>query len=316
MATATPSSLSLDEVRAALAGALRPTQLNALASGPHAGPLLLASELGQHTGSFKARGALGAARFSTASHLLTASSGNFGAALAWAAAGAGRRCTVVMPDNSLERKVAAVRAHGAAVELIDTARISRVDRLRQLAAETPDSEAISPFDDERVIFGNATLGFEILAAMPTLDAILVPIGGGGIAAGLCVARDALGLPTQIYGCEPALGDDAARSLAAGRIIANPAEPATICDGARTISLGVRNFAILQRGLAGIFVVDDAAIHRALPDLAALGLAAEPTGALGFAALQQNSTVLHRRSVACVVSGGNRAGIAPLPLSPA
>lgn len=267
---------------------------------------LIAHELLQHTGSFKARGALAAVRFSTARHLCTASSGNFGAALAWAAAREGRACTVVMPDRSVQKKIDAVRRFGATVELIDTTRVSRLDRLREVAAALDDAEAISPYDDDRVILGNATLGLELLTARPDLDVILVPVGGGGLASGLCVARDELGRPTRIVGCEPLLGNDGARSLAAGRIVANDREPATICDGARTLALGARNFAILQRGLEAILEVDDDAVRGAMATLDAARLAAEPTGALAIAALQQNAARFAGQRVACVLSGGNRA----------
>lgn len=304
----TAPRLTVELVGHAIADKLRPADLSCNAElGAALGcSLLFASDIQQHTGSFKARGALAAVRFASAGHVVTASSGNFGAALAWAAAKAGKRCTVVMPHNSVARKIDAVRSHGATVDLIDTTVISRTARLNQVVAGLADAEAISPYDDERVIFGNATLGTAILTTDPQLDAIVVPIGGGGLASGLCVARDHLGRKTRIYGCEPALGDDAARSLAAGHIVANAFEPATICDGARTLSLGVRNFAILQHGLAGMFTVDDDAVRAAMARLDGVGLAAEPTGALAFAALQQNAEIFSGQRVACVVSGGNRA----------
>lgn len=291
------------EVRATIASHLRPTRIidgGALASG-----LTLVSEIGQHTGSFKARGALGAASYSSAPHLLTASSGNFGAALAWAAARSGRRCTVVMPASSVARKIEAVRAYGATVELVDTATSSRAEKLAAVAAATPGGEVLSPYDDDRVIFGNSTLGHELFAA-GAFDAIVVPVGGGGLASGIVVARDELDLPTPVFGAEPALGDDGARSLARGVLVANEREPATICDGARTLSLGERNFAILRHGLAAMLTVDDDAVSAAMTALDALGITAEPTGALAVAALQQNRSRFGGQRIACILSGGNRA----------
>lgn len=286
---------------------LRPTCLiRSIALDRIAGvEVLLISETFQHTGSFKYRAALSAALHSPAPRLLCASSGNFGAALARAAAQAGKGCAVIMPHRSAQVKIDAVRGHGAEVDLIDTAVTSRAARLAQRAAADPEAEAVSPYDDARVIAGNASLGAEIFAQDPP-PCLIAPVGGGGLSAGLVVARDHLAPGCEVFGAEPLLCNDAARSLREGRLVADEREGDTLCDGARTLSLGRRNFAILRRGLAGVCEVTEAQVRRAVRLLFSLAnLKAEPTGALALAALLSDPARFSgRKRVACVVSGGN------------
>ncbi len=266
--------------------------------------VLLVSEVFQHTGSFKFRGAMSAALHMSAPHLVTASSGNFGAALARAARETKKRCTVVMPETSAAVKIAHVKSYGAEVDLIDVTKIPREGRVTEIVASLPGAARVSPYDDDWVIAGNATLGDELFAR-ETPDVVVVPVGGGGLSSGIVVARDRLGLRSEIVGAEPALGNDAARSLAAGRVVANDREPPTLADGARTLSLGTRNFDILRAGLAGIVEVSEDAIARALRLLfAAANMKVEPTGALAVGALLADPARFAGRRVACVISGGN------------
>ena len=263
----------------------------------------LACETFQHTGSFKYRAALAVALHSTAAHLLAASSGNFGAALALAAKHAGKRCTIVMPEQSARVKIESVRSYGATVELVDTSRTTRLARLEELRKTLPDAQVVSAYDDHQVIAGNATLGAEILEDPP--EYIVVPVGGGGLSSGIVRARDHLGGMCQIVGAEPALANDAARALAAGVICRDEHESTTLCDGARTLALGQRNFAILLRGLAGIVEVPEETVVRALQLLFhAINLKVEPTGALAVAALLAAPARFAHRRVTCVISGGN------------
>jgi threonine dehydratase len=266
--------------------------------------IVLVSETFQHTGSFKFRAALAAALGSTAPRLLTASSGNFGAALALAAARTGKRCMVVMPKQSSSVKIDSVRAYGADVDLIDTARTSRTARVRELHQRDPSAEVISPYDDPRVVAGNATLGEELFAA-GGFDCVVVPVGGGGLSSGLVVARDMLSPGCPIFGAEPVLANDAARSLRDGTLRSNAGEAPTLCDGARTLSLGELNFAILRTGLSAIVEVEEGRVRDAVR-LLFLGanLKAEPTGALALAAVLQAPERFAGRRVACIVSGGN------------
>ena len=265
--------------------------------------LVLASETFQYTGSFKYRAAFAVARAVPHPRLLTASSGNFGQALACACALFDKGCTVVMPATSAQVKVDAVRAFGGAVELIDTARVSRAERVRQLAAADPDAYVASAYDDELVIEGNSTLGVELAAL--ALDDVVAPVGGGGLTAGLVTGLRRGGSQAQVVGAEPLLANDAARSLREGRVVVNEREPQTLADGARTVSLGAANWAVLREGLAGIVEVPEEALREAVRLLFSLAnLKAEPTGALGLAALLCEPGRFRGRRVCCVVSGGN------------
>jgi len=267
--------------------------------------VVLVSEAFQETGSFKFRAASHVVATAPHELFVTVSSGNFGQALARASALAGKRAIVAMPAQSARVKVEAVRAWGAEVDLIDTAKVSRLDRLAQLADEHPEAYVASPYDDPLVIAGNATLGREIATRLPGLDVVLTPVGGGGLASGLVVGLRDAGARAAVWGAEPLLANDAARSLRSGRIESNPSEAATLADGARTPSLGRHNWPILRNGLAGIVEVPEAELRDAVRLLFTLAnLKAEPTGALSTAALLVDPGRFRGRRVACVVSGGN------------
>ena len=265
----------------------------------------IASETFQHTGSFKFRAATHVA--STVPHrdIITASSGNFGQALACACQVLGKSCTVVMPASSAAVKVEAVREFGGTVDLIDTKIISRAARVSALAARHPEAYRASAYDDPLVITGNATLGAELAALNKPFDCILAPLGGGGLTAGIIQGLRSAGSAIPVIATEPLLANDGARSLRAGVIIANAAEPATIADGARTLSLGQHNWAILQKGLADVIEVTEDQIKEAVRLLFNLAnLKVEPTGALAVAALLAAPERFKGRSVCCVASGGN------------
>lgn len=266
--------------------------------------VLLAVECFQHTGSFKYRAALAVALNSPSQHLIAASSGNFGAALARAAVRTSKRCTIVMPVGSSEVKVDAVRTLGAEVELVDTRDKTRAQRVRELQDQYPTAQPVSAYDEPFVIAGNASLGVEIFErGVP--QAVLVPVGGGGLSSGIVKSRDKLSVACPVWGAEPLLANDAARSLRAGVICRADRESDTICDGARTLSLGQRNFAILRRGLAGIVEITEDAVARAVRLLFLhANLKVEPTGALAVAALLMDPARLAGQRVVCVVSGGN------------
>lgn len=264
----------------------------------------IASEIEQHTGSFKYRAALAAAMHTPSELLVAASSGNFGAALARAAKEADRKAIIVMPQTSAQVKIENVKQYGAEVDLIDTTKIARLERVAQLEAER-GATAISPYDDPWVIAGNTTLGREILDGAPDADVIVVPVGGGGLSSGIIKARDAMSSVALVVGAEPKTANDASRSLKAGLLVKDSVESSTICDGARTLSLGQRNFAILRHGMSRIVEVDDALVIRAMKLLRdTVGLRVEPTGALGVAAVLAEPDSFAGKRVVCVVSGGN------------
>jgi len=267
--------------------------------------VIIASETFQHTGSFKFRAACNVAAQVPQRQLITASSGNFGQALACACALLGKACTVVMPATSAQVKVDAVREYGGRVELVDVRVKSRAERVRELAQLDPEAYIASAYDDPLVIQGNASLGEEIAACGRPLEIVVAPVGGGGLTSGLITGLRASGRPIRVIGAEPLLANDAARSLRAGRIVCNESEPQTIADGTRTLSLGQHNWAILKDGLAGIVEVPEADIEEAVRLLFALAnLKAEPTGALSVAALLTQPERFQGHSVCCVISGGN------------
>src|SRR5438132_8368789 len=137
--------------------------------------MTIASETFQHTGSFKFRAAYNVASHVPQYHLLTASSGNFGQALAYACQLLGKSCLVVMPEGSAQVKIEAVREYGGMVDLIDVAKISRRNRLAELAAQHPAAYVASAYDDPLVIEGNATLGLELAGLDQIFEFVLVPV---------------------------------------------------------------------------------------------------------------------------------------------
>lgn len=265
----------------------------------------LACEIGQHTGSFKFRAAYHLAANVPHPLIITASSGNFGQALAYACKLLGKACIVVMPTTSAKVKVEAVKRHGGRVEYVDTAVTPRARRVAELAAEHPEAYVASAYDDLLVIAGNSSLGAEIAAHASRFDVVVAPVGGGGLTAGIIQGIRASGAAITVIGAEPAMANDAARSLATGAVVAHAVEPQTIADGARTVSLGRHNFPVLQAGMAGIIEVEESAIREGLRRLhAEAGLRAEPTGALALGAVLTAPERFAGQRVCVVVSGGN------------
>lgn len=296
----------VDSVWATLPQHLRPTLLLAapVLSQQLQCDITLASETFQYTGSFKFRAAYNLLAHVPQDHVITASSGNFGQAVAYASQLLGKSCTIVMPDTSAAVKVKAVQAYGGRVDLIDVRKISRAERVAQLLQEQPHAFQAHAYDDYRVVAGNSTLGRELLQSTD-YDVIVVPVGGGGLSSGLIIARDHLYKECEILGAEPLLANDAARSLRSGKLVRNEQESATSADGARTISLGQLNWEILQQGMNTIIEVPDTTITSALQQLFLYSnLKVEPTGALAVGALLAEPGRFRGKRVCCVISGGN------------
>jgi threonine dehydratase len=225
--------------------------------------------------------------------------------MAYACSLFGKRCTVVMPSTATKIKVDAVREYGATADLIDVRKISRLDRVAELASQFPDAYIASPYDDALVIEGNAGLATELFALDLDLDVIIAPIGGGGLTSGLVKAVQKSGKSTQVFAAEPALANDAAESFRAGHIVAAPAESTTIADGARVARLGDKNWEILSHGLTGVIEVSEEQIKEGVRLLFALAnLKAEPTGALALGAVIAEPARFKGKRVCCVISGGN------------
>jgi threonine dehydratase len=265
--------------------------------------VVIASETFQHTGSFKFRAAYNLALNVAQDEILTASSGNFGQALAYACKLLGKKCTVVMPDTSARVKVDAVRGFGATVDLVDTRVVGRNERVAQLADQMPEAYFASAYDDEYVIDGNSSLGDELVDR--GFDVVITAVGGGGLISGLIRGFRRNGQNPEIVGAEPLMGNDAARSLRAGELIANETEPATIADGARTISLGKLNWPIIRDNAADIIEVPDEKIAAAVRLYFHLvNLKVEPTGALSLAAVLLAPERFTEKKLCLIVSGGN------------
>ena len=288
-----------------LRDAIRPTTfIESAKLRDHIGlDITIASETFQHTGSFKFRAAYNVVASVENDEFVGVSSGNFGQALAYACRLLGRKCTVIMPNTSARVKVEAVRAFGAEADLIDVNQISRTDRLAQLAEEGPGAYLASAFDDELVIEGNSTLGDEL--QHKDFDAVVVPVGGGGLISGTVRSFCRNDVLTEVYGAEPLMANDAVRSFRSGRLIANDAEPQTIADGTRTLSLGQLTWPIIRDGVKDIIEVPEETIFEATRLYYSLAnLKCEPTGALSLGAIMSRPELFKDKRVCLVVSGGN------------
>lgn len=304
--------MSVDEVRAAaerIAGkVVRTPTLRCPALDRRAGAeLWLKCENLQRIGAFKARGALHAvgqlAPELRARGVITYSSGNHAQALALAAKEYGVRATIAMPVDAPAVKVAGVRALGA--EILFAGTTSEERRAAALAARDATGGAIvEPFDDPAIIAGQGTATLELVeqvrAAGGALDALVVPVGGGGLIAGACLVAEALGIP--VWSAEPRGCDALARSLAAGERVPVPPGP-TLADGLKPVRVGALNFEIARRAVGGSFVVDDDELGQALVGLLLHAkVLVEPSGAAALVPALRGD--LRGRRVGVLLSGGN------------
>jgi threonine dehydratase len=274
----------------------------------------LKAESLQPIGAFKLRGAYVAIASLTDEErrrgVITYSSGNHAQGVARAANLLGTPAVVVMPNDAPRIKSSRVEDDGAEIVWVGPSSDERRRVAEELASER-GLAIIPPFDDDRIISGQGTVGLEIAEQLPDLEAVLVPIGGGGLASGVAVAIKALRPTARVIGVEPELAADARDSLEQGRIVAWPAEQVgrTIADGTRTTSLGTRTFAHLAALLDGIVTVTEAEIAAAIRLIAEEArLVAEPSGALAAAALRFRAEEAGLEGldgpVVAVLSGGN------------
>ena len=282
--------------------------------GPPGERRYLKAESLQPIGAFKIRGAYVAVASLSPDErvrgVITYSSGNHAQGVARAARLLGTPAVVVMPSDSPAIKRERVALDGAEIIIVGTASDERQAVAERIAAERRLT-IIPPYDDDRIIAGQGTVGLEIVEALPDVAAVLVPIGGGGLASGVAAAVRALAPGARVIGTEPELAADARESLAAGRIVRWAAEDVsrTIADGTRTQALGRRTFAHLAALLDSVVTVTEAEIAAAVRLAAEESrLVVEPSGALTVAALAFRSAEaglvgLHGPIVA-VVSGGN------------
>jgi threonine dehydratase len=306
-----PPEITLRSIQAArqrIAGRTRHTPvlqsetLNTLA----AATLYFKCENLQEGGAFKARGATNAV-FSLADDelragVVTHSSGNHGAAVARAARLRGVRARIVMPENSAATKFELVRSYGGEIVRCSPTLAAREAMAAQLVAES-GALFIHPYDDPRVIEGQGTIALELLEALPDLQCLLIPVGGGGLASGVSTAAKALKPTIQVLGVEPAGADDARRSFKSGTLT-SVAQPKTIADGLRA-TVSARTLGIMRAHLDDIVTVSEEGIVRAMRTLwQHLKVIVEPSSAVPFAALLEGVVDVRGLRVGIVLTGGN------------
>ena len=272
----------------------------------------------QKGGAFKFRGALNAIldldRQDLARGVVTHSSGNHGAAVALAAGFAGTDAKVVMPANANRTKRAAVEAYGAKVIECAPTQAAREEAIARLI-EDEGRIPVHPYDDAKVVAGQATATLEFMEQVPDLDVLVTPVGGGGLLAGSALAASTSSPRISVWGAEPAAADDAARSFAAGRRIVDPlASVSTVADGLRA-GIGEIPFSIIHHRVDEIVTVSEAAIIEAMRFLwERMKIIVEPSSAVALAALSARRDDLRGRCVGVILSGGN-VDLDALPWSP-
>ncbi|MEN9229938.1 MAG: pyridoxal-phosphate dependent enzyme [Thermostichus sp. DG02_5_bins_236] len=289
----------------------------------------------QRGGSFKVRGAMNVlcsfwAQGSLPQGVVAFSSGNHAQGVAIAAAEFGIPATIVMPTDAPQAKTEATQSYGAQIRFYNrqTDRVVATQRLSDSGTESSDREALAqqiateqgsllipPYDDPRIMAGQGTCALEFLEQVPPLDALVVPLGGGGLLSGCALVAKALNPTIRLYGVEPETGNDYFLSLQKGERVRIPV-PNTIADGIRTTYPGQHTFPVIQRYVDEVVLVSDADILRAMQLLLTrMKLVIEPTGAVGVAALLAQKIVLPGQRIGVILSGGNvDAGILTLALA--
>ncbi|MDT7840546.1 threo-3-hydroxy-L-aspartate ammonia-lyase [Streptomyces justiciae] len=310
--TTTPPPVTLDDIRSAadrLKGVahrtpvLRSRTLDARVGAE----VFLKCENFQRVGAFKFRGAYNAASRLTPEQLARGiaaySSGNHAQAVALAARELGSTAVIVMPEDAPPSKRAATAGYGAEIVSYDRYTGDRVAIAEALAAER-GLALIPPYDHPHVMAGQGTAALELLEETGELDALLVPVGGGGLIAGCATAAKGLHPGVRIVGVEPEAGDDTKKSLEAGRRVAIPV-PRTIADGQALHIPGELTFPVNQRLVDGILLVTDDEIRDAMRfAFEHLKIVVEPSGATPLAALLSGRVEGLPRRVGVIVSGGN------------
>lgn len=270
----------------------------------------------QKTGSFKIRGATNAI-FSLSDQeasrgIVTPSSGNHGAAVACAAGWRGVPAYIIMPRNSSKVKCRAVESYGGRITFSEPTVTSRQETSARVQAET-GAMLIHPYDNDRIIAGQATAAKEFLEEVPDLDALFTPVSGGGLLSGSCLSAKSLRPSIHVFGCEPAKADDTYRSLATGTLQSLDASD-TIADGLRA-SLAPRTFAILRRHLDRVLLVTEEEIIAAMRLIwERMKIIIEPSSAVAIAPLLRPGAVADLRlppradaalpKLGVIFSGGN------------
>ena len=306
--------VSLDDIRAAqaiLQGIAVRTPLFEWAGTADQRKLFLKLENLQPIGAFKLRGAYNkVASLSDAERrrgVISYSSGNHAQGVAYAARALGVKAIIVMPSNAPKNKLAATAALGAEIVTVGPGSEERRLRAEQLAAEYGYA-IVPPYNDEKIIAGQGTVGLEILEDLPDVETVLVPVGGGGLISGVSAAIKLSNPKVKVIGVEPELAADAQASLRAGRIVSFPAAQVsqTLADGLRTQSIGAINFEHIRAYVDDIVSVTEDEIREAMRALSANAkTVAEPSGAVSVAAFLFHAGELPGTKInVAVISGGN------------
>jgi len=310
VATSPPASpASLPDLRAAAAGLAGVAVRTPLVESPELSrrlgvPVWLKCEQWQPIGAFKVRGAWTAVtrmpETLRAHGVIAHSSGNHGRAVAWVARRLGLNAVIVMNDNAPALKIEAVRGEGARVVLVD--RYLRAKTAEELAAR--DGLAmVHPYEHPDVILGQGTCALEILDQQPQVTTLLVPIGGGGLLAGSCLAAGALEHPVELIGVEPEGAAKLSAALAAGRPVPLP-QTASIADGLLPVAVGEVPWSLIGQRVHRALRISEDAIGRAVGFLfRTMGLRVEPSGAVAVAALLEGR-IRPEGPVAAILTGGN------------
>jgi len=300
--------ISIDDVRAAaerIAGVAHRTPLlrsRTLDARVGAAVALKAENL-QRAGAFKFRGASNAVAALRPEGVCSVSSGNHAQSLSLAARDHGATATILMPRDAPASKRAATEGYGAEVIEFDRYTEDREVLVRELAAER-GLTLIHPYDEPLVMAGQGTVGLELAADVDDLDVVLVPVGGGGLLAGVVTAIKALQPSARVVGVEPQASDDTARSLRAGERVRVDVRP-TIADGQQIATPGERTWPVVRALVDDVVTVSDEEIVTAMRFLfERVKVVAEPSGSSGLAALLAGRVELRGGTVAVVLSGGN------------
>jgi threonine dehydratase len=306
----------IHEAQARLRGVAVRTELIQTSVGEYVGgsdsrKLFLKPENLQPIGAFKLRGAYNKiASLSPEERsrgVITYSSGNHGQGVAYAARALGAKAVIVMPNNAPAVKREAAASMGAEIVLVGPGSLERQTKAEQLAAQH-GYVVVPPFNDEKIIAGQGTMGLEILEDLPEVETVLVPVGGGGMLSGVATAIKLSKPSAKVIGVEPELAADAQASFRAGKIVESTAEQTsrTIADGLRTQSLGVITFEHIQRYVDDILTVSESEIRQAVRRLAGNPkTVAEPSGAVAVAGFLFHQNELPRTTIhVAIISGGN------------
>lgn len=268
--------------------------------------LFLKSEHLQKTGSFKIRGATNKVKQAVkegARSITAASSGNHGQAVAYIAHQLGVPATIVVPTDANKCKTDAIQAYNGKIETCGTTSAERIPRAQELA-EAQAGIYIPPYDDPYIMAGQGTVGLEILDQVKDVDAVVVPVGGGGLISGILTAIKETNPDVKVYGVEPESANDTYLSLQNNKVTAIPATR-TIADGLRTSQPGDLTFPVLQKYLDDLVLVSEEEIRFAFSFvMERMKQLIEPSSAVAIAAIINGRLPLKNKKVVTVVSGGN------------